>query len=258
MKIISLGLGIQSTAMYIMSSLGQIDRADHAIFADPGAELPDTYKLWDYLNIWKERNNGIPLVKKRKSLYDDLIKSQNSRGKRFASIPAFTESQGMVRRQCTGEYKINVVVQEVRRLHGLKKGQRMKPTEMFLGISLDEIQRMKESQLYNIDYKYPLIEQRITRSDCVRFLEEHGFHNVKKSSCTFCPFHNNRNWKEIKRDYPDEWEKVIKVDRAIRDSSNRGSDDKLYLHRTLVPIEEAYLQEDQEELFMCEEGYCGI
>ena len=72
MKIISLGLGIQSTAMYIMSSLGQIDRADHAIFADPGAELPDTYKLWDYLNIWKERNNGIPLVKKRKSLYDVL------------------------------------------------------------------------------------------------------------------------------------------------------------------------------------------
>ena len=45
MKIISLGLGIQSTAMYIMSTLGDIDRADYAIFADPGAELPDTYIL---------------------------------------------------------------------------------------------------------------------------------------------------------------------------------------------------------------------
>ena len=42
MKIISLGLGIQSTAMYLMSSLNYIDRADYAIFADPGAELPDT------------------------------------------------------------------------------------------------------------------------------------------------------------------------------------------------------------------------
>ncbi len=258
MKIISLGLGIQSTAMYLMSSLEQIDRADYAIFADPGAELPDTYELWNYLNIWKERNNGIPLIKKKKSLYDDLLLSQNSRGKRFASIPAFTESQGMVRRQCTGEYKINVVVQEVRKLHGLKKRQRMKPTKMFLGISLDEIQRMKESQLYNIDYKYPLIEQRITRSDCVRFLEESGFHNVKKSSCTFCPYHNNRNWRNIKQNYPEEWEKVVKVDEAIRDSSNRGLDDKLYLHRSLKPIAEAYLQEDQEDLFMCEEGHCGI
>ena len=134
----------------------------------------------------------------------------------------------------------------------------MKPTKMFLGISLDEIQRMKESQLYNIDYKYPLIEQRITRSDCVRFLEESGFHNVKKSSCTFCPYHNNRNWRNIKQNYPEEWEKVVKVDEAIRDSSNRGLDDKLYLHRSLKPIAEAYLQEDQEDLFMCEEGHCGI
>ena len=74
LKIISLGLGVQSTAMYLMSSLGQIERADYAIFADPGAELPDTYKLWDYLNIWREKNNGIPLIKKEKSLYKDIIK----------------------------------------------------------------------------------------------------------------------------------------------------------------------------------------
>ena len=56
-KIISLGLGVQSTAMYLLSSTNFIDRADHAIFADPGAELPDTYELWNYLNIWKEYND---------------------------------------------------------------------------------------------------------------------------------------------------------------------------------------------------------
>lgn len=258
MKIISLGLGIQSTAMYLMSSLGHIDRADYAIFADPGAELPDTYRLWGYLKDWAKYNNGIPLIKKKKSLYDDIIKGQSSSGNRWASIPAFTESQGMVRRQCTAEYKINVVVQEVRKLHGLKKYQRMKPTIMYLGISLDEIQRMKQSQLYNIDYEYPLIDNKITRGDCIKFLEERSFHNIKKSSCTFCPFHNNKQWKEIKQNYPEEWEKIIAVDEAIRDKSKKGLKDKLYLHRSLKPIGEAYLQEDQEELFMCEEGYCGI
>ncbi len=244
--------------MYLMSSLGHIDRADYAIFADPGAELPDTYRLWDYLKDWASYNDGIPLIKKKKSLYDDIIKGQNSTGNRWASIPAFTESQGMVRRQCTKEYKIDVVIQEVRRLHGLKKYQRMKPTTMYLGISLDEIQRMKESQLYNINYEYPLIDRRITRGDCIKFLEERSFYNIKKSSCTFCPFHNNKQWKEIKQNYPEEWKKVVKVDNAIRDKSKKGMRDKLYLHRSLKPIEEAYLQEDQEELFMCEEGYCGI
>tara|TARA_R100001594_G_scaffold133191_1_gene173766 strand:- start:1524 stop:2300 length:777 start_codon:yes stop_codon:yes gene_type:complete len=258
MKIISLGLGVQSTAMYLMSSLGEIDRADYAIFADPGAELPDTYQLLKDLNIWKSNNNGIPIIKKTKSLYKDIIKGQNSTGQRWASIPAFGESGGMIRRQCTAEYKIEVVVKAVRELHGLKKYGRMKPTEMWLGISLDEIQRMKSSQLYNIKYIYPLIDRRITRSDCYKFLEDNNFKNVQKSSCTFCPYHNNKQWKYIKENYPKEWKKVLKVDQAIRDSSKRGLNDKLYLHQSRKPIDEAYLQEDQEDLFMCEEGYCGI
>ena len=134
----------------------------------------------------------------------------------------------------------------------------MKPTILYLGISLDEIQRMKESRLSKITYKYPLIEQRITRSDCVKFLEKRSFNNIKKSSCVFCPYHNNAQWREIKQNYPKEWKKVMKVDKAVRDSSKRGLRDQLYLHRTLKPIDEAYLQEDQEDLFMCEEGYCGI
>lgn len=50
MRIISLGLGVQSTALYFLSSMGIIERADHAIFADPGAESQQTY---DYLEFLK-------------------------------------------------------------------------------------------------------------------------------------------------------------------------------------------------------------
>ena len=45
-KVISLGLGQQSTAMYLMSSVGFIERADFAVFADPGSESKATYKWW--------------------------------------------------------------------------------------------------------------------------------------------------------------------------------------------------------------------
>ena len=257
MKIISLGLGIQSTAMYLMSSLGHIERADYAIFADPDAELPDTYNLWSKIKLWKQKNNGIPLIKKKKSLYNNIIKAYKN-NTRVAKIPAHTSSGGIMLRQCTGEYKIQIVIKEVRRLHKLKKHQRMKPTEMWLGISLDEIQRMKESQLYNVIYKYPLIDKRLTRSDCISFLEQNNFFNVKKSSCTFCPYHNNKAWKEIKQNYPKEWSKAVKLDKVIRNSKQFGIKDELFLHTSLKPLEKAYLQEDQEELFMCEEGYCGI
>jgi|TARA_Y100000034_G_scaffold96945_1_gene118248 hypothetical protein len=261
MKIISLGLGVQSTAMYLMSSLGQIDRADHAIFADPGGEHPDTYKNLDTLKNWSLKNDGISThTSNDKNLLKDLIKGEKSTGQRFAGIPAFSPfNRGMVRRQCTAEYKIKPVMKKIRELHGLKKYQRNKPTEMWLGISLDEIQRMKESLIHNIKYVYPLIEKRFTRKDCINFYKQINFPVPPKSTCVFCPYHGNRDWKRLKQESKNEWDIAVKVDKAIRKNLiDRGLDGELFLHRSMKPLEEAYLQEDQEELFMCEEGYCGI
>lgn len=258
MKIISLGMGVQSTALYLMSSLGYIEKADYAIYADLKSEKPTTEKLVEYLFDWKKRNNGIEILIKEADIYTDIINGVNSDGRSFVTIPAFSESGGMVRRQCTGEYKINTVKKKIRELHGLKHRQRMKPTQLWLGISTDEIERAKISQMYNIEYKYPLIENQISRSDCKTFLEERSFHNVPKSSCVFCPYQQNRQFKEIKENFPKQWKKIVDVDNAIRNNSQRGKDDKLFLHRSLKPIDEVYLQEDQEELFMCEEGFCGL
>ncbi|MCK7559340.1 hypothetical protein MKQ70_31995 [Chitinophaga sedimenti] len=111
MTIISLGLGVQSVALYYMSSLGQLPRADYAIVADTGREKTATYAYLDKLMIWAKANNGIDIiVRSEKNLYADLLEGQNSGKKRFASIPAYTQnsdgSQGMLRRQCTNEYKI--------------------------------------------------------------------------------------------------------------------------------------------------------
>ena len=186
MKVISLGLGVQSTALYMMSSLGRIPRADYAIFADLGAESDKTYEVLEYLKDWSKYNNGIPIeITKEKNLLKDILNQTNSTGQKFASIPAFSESGGMVRRQCTSEYKIQPVVKKIRELHKLKFRQRMPKTEVWLGISMDEIQRMKISQLPRIDYYYPLIEERMSRGDCYRFFKEKNFPIPDKSSCIF-------------------------------------------------------------------------
>ena len=41
------------------------------------------------------------------------------------------------------------------------------------------------------------------------------------------------------------------------DATKKGLDDRLYLHRSLVPLERIEFA-DQQELFMCEEGFCGL
>lgn len=242
-----------------MSSTGFIDRVDHAIFADPGMENPKTYVYLEKMMEWQKANNGIPIHwDKSKNLYKDLLSSAYSTGQRFASIPAYAGTTGLLRRQCTKEYKIEVVIKKVRELHGLKPRQWMKPTDMWIGISTDEASRSRDSRFYNIVNKYPLLDMMYSRSDCVKWLTENGFEVPPRSACESCPYHSDYEWKRIKQD-SERWEKVCEVDNIIRDSSKRGIKEPVYLHRSLKPINEVYFQEDQTDLFENEcEGICGL
>lgn len=260
MKIIALGMGTQSTCLYFMSSMGEFERADYAIFSDPCAEHPDTYKLAEYLKDWEQKNNGVPIQIVSKNLYQDILDSVNSTGQRFASIPAYTEGGGMVRRQCTNEYKIQPLTKKVRELYGLKKHKRMPKTEIWLGITTDEAQRMKLSQLPRLTNRYPFMELMMNRNDCIEYFKKHNLPIPIKSSCIFCPYKSDKNWLDMKRNNTDLFQKALKCDYAIRDSSMRGIKEKLYLHKSLVPLDKVILSnENQIDMFGNEcEGYCGI
>lgn len=260
MKILSLGVGVQSTTLYFMSSIGFIDRVDHAIFSDTGLENPSTYTYIQRMMKWADKNNGIPIHWMRsKNLYVDLMNKTNSTGDRFAPIPAYSsEGDGILRRQCTREYKIDVINRKIRELHGLKQRQRMKPTEMWLGISIDEVSRAKDSRFYNITNRFPLLELMYSRSNCKKWLTENGFEIPDRSACEFCPYHSDYEWKRIKQDKK-RWSKVIELDEAIRDMTIKGVTHPAYLHKSCKPINEVYLQEDQSDLFDNEcEGMCGL
>ena len=258
LKIISLGLGMQSTAVYLMSSMGhKLSRADYAVFADPGAEHSKTYEMLDWLLNWQKENNGIPIVvNSEKNLYKDILENYKNKS-RVASIPAHTTNNGIVRRQCTSEYKIQPVIKSSRKLHGLKPRQRMKSTEMWLGISTDEIQRMKESLFFNVDYFYPLIYHNMSRSDCMNFFIDNNFPVPVKSSCVFCPFHSDKFWLDIKKENGDAWKISLEVDKAIR--NHPKMDEKQYLNRQCKPLDEVDFNDNHTDFFIEEcEGYCGL
>ena len=83
MKVISLGMGVQSTALYLMSCNGDLPRADYAVFADPGAEHKNTYDMLKWLIDWADKNDGIPIiVNKENNLLRDILKNQNLAGQR--------------------------------------------------------------------------------------------------------------------------------------------------------------------------------
>src|SRR5215211_2556908 len=115
--VLNLGAGVQSTCLFLLAREPDAKlHFDVAIFADTGEEPAAVYKHLDYLQSLGQPEIWIRSTGK---LGDDLIHGRNSTGQRFVSIPAFTKSAegkvGMVRRQCTAEYKINVVNRTIRR-----------------------------------------------------------------------------------------------------------------------------------------------
>lgn len=258
MKVLSLGLGVQSTALYYMSSMGLLPRFDYAIFSDPGAEKKETYQYLKKLLKWEHKHNGIPIIwRKDRNILTDLLNGENSRGKRFASIPAFTSNDdgtnGMLRRQCTGEYKIQIVNNTIRELYGLKARQRFPKTEIWMGITLDEIQRVTIPQNKWQTFVYPFLgystnyinkckkepdfkDILMDRNNVTQWYKRVGLPVPPRSACVFCPFQSDREWQNIKSS-KSEFKKVIKTDQSIRNSSKKGITQPIYLHRSLQPID---------------------
>jgi len=274
LKVISLGIGVQSTALYYMSSMGEIERADYAIFADTGREKTATIEYYHKLKKWQKANNGIPIIKiQYKNLYKDLLNQSNSSGNRFASIPAFSENKtGMLRRQCTNEYKIIPVDKKIRELYGLVPYQRYPKTEVWYGITLDEMHRMTIPQqkwkinIYHfMGYKFEYggvvtkIKGEITRrAGLIVWFEKNNLEIPVKSSCVFCPYQSDLSWLRLKRNYPKDFKDAIKVDKAIRDSSKRGIKEKIYLHRSCKPLSEVEFDELQIDYYGECSGNCHL
>ena len=269
LRVLSLGAGVQSTTLALMAAQGEIDpMPDCAIFADAGWE-PDA--VYDHLR-WLRSPNVLPFpvhVVSAGDIRADLLRAGS--GERWASIPAFTRTVrrarieiGMIRRQCTKDYKIVPIRRKVRELVGLTR--RRSPTapvvEQWIGISLDEAIRIKPSfERWRIN-RWPLIEQRMTRRDCIAWLARHDYPIPPKSSCIGCPFHSDALWRRMRDHDPAAWEDAVLIDRAIR-TGLRGIRGEVYLHRSAVPLDEADLStlEDlgQLDLFGNEcEGMCGV
>jgi hypothetical protein len=193
---------------------------------------------------------------------------RGAQGERWASIPAFTKSKsgkvGMIRRQCTKELKIVPIRRKVRELAGIagKRSPKYPIVEQWIGISFDEVIRMKPSfEAWQVN-RFPLIEKGMTRRDCLRWLEKHGYPTPPKSACIGCPFHSNRTWRQMRDQDQDAWADAVTIDRMIR-SGFRGLCGEVFLHRSCVPLDEADLDtlgdKGQLDLFANEcEGMCGV
>ena len=110
--------------------------------------------------------------------------------------------------------------------------------------------------------RWPLIERGMTRLDCLRWLERHGYLLPPKSACIGCPFQSDDHWRHMGDHDPYAWADALSVDRAIR-TGFPAIRCEVYLHRSAVPLDQAHpstaADRGQLNLWPNEcEGMCGV
>lgn len=275
MRILSLGAGVQSTTILLMAARGELPKPDHAIFSDTGWEPKAVYEHLARLCVQCDVAE-IPLhVVSNGNIREDQKNAAGKKvaGKRYAALPLYVkvpgqEREGIIRRQCTSEYKITPIHRKIRELVGLKPRQPYTSiwggepmVEHWFGITADEAQRMRGSQAPWIVNRYPLIQDfdpPMTRADCRRWLTDAGWETTPRSSCIGCPFHSNDHWRFMRDHDPEAWADAVAFDREIRQRD--GMRGEAFLHRSLKPLDEVDfgVDEDTIDLFGNEcEGMCG-
>jgi hypothetical protein len=183
--------------------------------------------------------------------------------------------EGQLRRQCTSVYKIDPMMKRIYELAGDR------PIEVWLGLSVDEPERIKTGPNDRVRYFYPLIFNQlcndatagdyshlapVNRNDCIQHLRELDIPALK-SACVFCPYRSEWAWAQMKREDPESFERACEYDERMRDARPGY---QCYVHRSRTPLWTVAFEASNAhtlDLFGsidtslsggCEEGYCGL
>lgn len=239
----SYGGGTQSAAIAVLILEGKLPTPDIICMADTAREVQET---WDYLEgVVRPAGLDVKIIPHSYS-YWDLTKGASD----DILIPAFTRKSGAIGKLptfCSNEWKQRPVRRWLRE-------QGVTDCDLWLGISTDEAERMKVSDVKWQRNVYPLIEIIPTsRHQCVSLVERHGWPTPPKSRCFMCPNMSPAHWRTLRDKAPDDFNKAVELERELQ-----ATDADIYLHSLAIPLTEAVAQSDlQSDMFDgCDSGFC--
>lgn len=203
-EMISFGAGVNSVAMTIM--LVNDGWQGPIVFADPGAEYPETYCYMDmFEHEWLEPR-GLTITQ-LSPLTDPELYSPSYRLPLEAKCLRDRVVPFISLRWCTAEYKRRPLT---------KWGQANGITIHLIGISWEEAHRARRAKQSGRETAYPLIGRMIDRDGCKEIIREAGLPLPRKSGCFFCPFSRKLQWRLLYEDHPGLFQRAVDMEDATR------------------------------------------
>ena len=207
MMIVSYGGGTNSTAL-LVGLLERGERPDAILFADTGAELPETYIHVMMVNEWCEIN-GFPRIQTVRK--GGRIETLEQNCLRMNMLPSL--AYGF--KGCSHKYKIEPQEKWANNHDQCKEvwkagGKVLK----LIGYDADEHHRAKIPEDKKYSYRYPLVEWDWGREECKDAITRAGLPQPGKSACFFCPATKQHEIRKMAQTHPD------LIDRALKMESN--------------------------------------
>lgn len=239
--------GVQSQCLLEMVLRGDIPRPKNFIVlnANPGMEDERTLGFVDEIAN-RCTAAGISYIKaKGPNLYHDLTTFKERGLTRLDNPPYWTLSpdgkRGRMRQKCTPAYKIAPMRQALRQYMFEKFGvsklsKRLPQVEQWIGFAADEAHRVSASEVKFITLRFPLIERSMTKAKCAGYFLQRGIERPPSSVCNAC-FANGLSYLEdMYHNRQDDWERAVNVDESVRDMSQLGIRDKVFVSSTCIPL----------------------
>lgn len=242
----SYGGGVQTIAILTLIAEGRLPKPELAIMADTGRERSSTLRYYKQHAepIFEELEIPFELAGHDLATVDLYAKNGD------LLIPAYTQT-GKLPTFCSNEWKRFVANRRLRELgYGPKN-----PITIWMGMSLDEIERLKTDDPKWIHNHYPLVyDVPLRRHECLLQIERFGLPRPPKSACKICPHLNNEEWLELREDDPEDFREAVALDREVRANDKQGG---VFLHSSLVPLDQVDFTVKQKPapLFECSFSY---
>lgn len=240
----SSGGGTQSTAIAILILQGRLPRPDYAVIADTGRETRET---WQYLR--DVVNPALSAVDLQVEILHAASPPEIFNSAGTILMPVFMAGGSKFAAFCSAPWKRDRV-----KRWAIDKG--IVPAINWLGISADELSRVRTGRAANWILRYPLVfDVRMTRADCVRLIQDFGWPPAPKSSCWCCPNKRNSQWRHTRDNLPDEWAEAVALDYELRETKPDA-----FLHDSRLPLDQAPIDEkdDPQARFGCDSGDCFV
>lgn len=241
---------MQSAAIAALIIQGRLPKPDLAVIVDTNREKTSTWEYLDGVLNPELAKVGVFVERVDSSQFRTCdVWSVNDE---TLLLPVFTNQSGnnsKLPAYCSVEWKQRVVSRWLRSLEVEKSCN-------WLGISRDEMSRIRTQRAKDSELRYPLIfDVPMRRQDCIGLVSEMGWPEAPRTSCWMCPNMRDREWRTMKENYPEDFANAVTLERQVRQR-----DPHAYFHDSMTPLDQVDFENYQGSFADagCAGGMCWV